>query len=224
MNNDNKNNNTLIINNLSEQGIVYFDKMFIHFVRQILPFLIKKIVLDDLDKLNEQNQQIFYTCINKFSDKVNFLLSTSNIKTDQHILNKVIKLKLINFDYERLKIIMDDITEKENIIIDTQVKKYIIELSNYSVRMLINYLEKFKLMNTTITMDVCKCLVTNISFNTFNEITKLCIEENNMQKAIKILNNLYNSGYSVSDILDNYFFILNMVPNMEEDLKYKSYR
>ena len=116
---------------------------------------------------------------------------------------------------------MYDITEKENIIIDTQVKKYIIELSNYSVRMLINYLEKFKLMNTTITMDVCKCLVTNISFNTFNEITKLCIEENNIQKAIKILNNLYNSGYSVSDILDNYFFYIKHGSNMEEDLKYK---
>lgn len=224
VNNDNKNNNTLIINNLSEQGIVYFRQDVYSFCQtnSTIPNKKKTIVLDDLDKLNEQNQQIFYTCINKFSDKVNFLLSTSNIKkTDQHILNKVIKLKLINFDYERLKIIMDDITEKENIIIDTQVKKYIIELSNYSVRMLINYLEKFKLMNTTITMDVCKCLVTNISFNTFNEITKLCIEENNIQKAIKILNNLYNSGYSVSDILDNYFFYIKHGSNMEEDLKYK---
>ena len=49
---------------------------------------------------------------------------------------------------------MDDIIIKEHIIIDNEVKDYIIHLCNFSVRILINYLEKFKLMNTTITMDI----------------------------------------------------------------------
>ena len=222
--NENKNNNILIINNLSDQGIVYFRQDVYTFcmTNSTIPNKKKTIVLDDIDKLNEQNQQIFHTCINKFSNKVNFILATSSIqKTDQHILNKVFKLKLIKFDYNRLKHIMEHITKKEHIIIDNEVKDYIIHLCNFSVRMLINYLEKFKLMNTTITMDICKSLITNISYNTFSLFTRLCIQDKNITEAIKILYLLYNNGYSVSDILDNYFLYIKHESDMEEELKFK---
>ncbi len=222
--NEHKNNNILIINNLSDQGIVYFRQDVYTFcmTNSTIPNKKKTIVLDDIDKLNEQNQQIFHTCINKFSNKVNFILATSSIqKTDQHILNKVFKLKLIKFDYYRLKHIMEHIIKKEHIIIDNEVKDYIIHLCNFSVRMLINYLEKFKLMNTTITMDICKSLITNISFNTFSSFTTLCIQDKNINEAIKLLYLLYNNGYSVSDILDNYFLYIKHESNMEEELKFK---
>lgn len=222
--NESKNNNILIINNLSDQGIVYFRQDVYTFCmsNSTIPNKKKTIVLDDIDKLNEQNQQIFHTCINKFSNKVNFILSTSSIqKTDEHILNKVFKLKLIKFDYNRLKNIMEDIIIKEHIIIDNEVKDYIIHLCNFSVRMLINYLEKFKLMNTTITMDICKSLITNISFNTFSLLTKLCIQDKNINEGIKLLYLLYNNGYSVSDILDNYFLYIKHECEMEEELKFK---
>lgn len=222
--NENKNNNILIINNLSDQGIVYFRQDVYTFcmTHSTIPNKKKTIVLDDIDKLNEQNQQIFHTCINKFSNKVNFILSTSTIqKTDQHILNKVFKLKLTQFDHNRLKSIMDHITLNEHIIIDKDVKDYIIEICNYSVRMLINYLEKFKLMNTTITMSICKSLITNISFNTFNLFSKLCIEDKNINEGIKLLYQLYNNGYSVSDILDNYFLYIKQDCEINEELKFK---
>ncbi len=222
--NESKNNNILIINNLSDQGIVYFRQDVYTFCMSNSTIANKKktIVLDDIDKLNEQNQQIFHTCINKFSNKVNFILSTSSIqKTDEHILNKVFKLKLIKFDYNRLKNIMEDIIIKEHIIIDNEVKDYIIHLCNFSVRMLINYLEKFKLMNKTITMDICKSLITNISYTTFNCFTRLCIQDKNINEAIKLLYLLYNNGYSVSDILDNYFLYIKHESQMEEELKFK---
>jgi DNA polymerase III, gamma/tau subunits len=169
-----------------------------------------------------KSTNIFILCINKFSNKVNFILSTSSIqKTDQHILNKVFKLKLTQFDYNRLKSIMDHITLKEHIIIDKDVKDYIIEICNFSVRMLINYLEKFKLMNTTITMSICKSLITNISFNRFTLFSKLCIEDKNINEGIKLLYQLYNNGYSVSDILDNYFLYIKQNCEINEELKFK---
>ena len=134
---------------------------------------------------------------------------------------KVFKLKLTQFDHNRLKSIMDHITLNEHIIIDKDVKDYIIEICNYSVRMLINYLEKFKLMNTTITMSICKSLITNISFNTFNLFSKLCIEDKNINEGIKLLYQLYNNGYSVSDILDNYFLYIKQDCEINEELKFK---
>ena len=219
-----KNDNMLIINNLSDQGIVYYRQTVYNFCQSnsTIPHKKKTIILDDIDKLNEQSQQIFHTCINKFSNKINFILSTSSIqKTDQHILHKTFKLKLDDFNYKRLTDIMEHITNKENIIIDNAVKSYIIHLCNYSARMLINYLEKFKLMDKIITMETCKLLITNISFDDFNNFTNYCIKEKNLHKAIEILNELYNHGYSVSDILDNYFLYIKYESTINEELKFK---
>tara|TARA_B100001758_G_C18416996_1_gene621054 strand:+ start:9480 stop:10439 length:960 start_codon:yes stop_codon:yes gene_type:complete len=219
-----KNDNILIINNLSEQGIIYYRQYVYTFCQSnsTIPHKKKTIVLDDIDKLNEQSQQIFHTCINKFSNKINFILSSSNIqKTNQQILNKVFKIKLETFTVNKLKSILNHIALKENIIINNDVKDYIIDICNYSVRMLINYLEKFKLMNKRIDMEICKSLITNISFNTFNTFTKECVLNKNINEGIRILYDLYNHGYSVSDILDNYFLYIKYNSDLDEELKFK---
>ena len=172
--------------------------------------------------INEQSQQIFHSCIDKFSDKVNFILSCTNtLKTNQHILNKVFKIKLHTFSYATLTDIMDSITTKEGIIIEDDVKDYIIQLCNYSIRMLLNYLEKFKLMNKPIDMTTCKSLITNISFSTFKTFTDMCIYEKNIKDSISLLYELYDHGYSVSDILDNYFLYIKHDTEMTEELKFK---
>tara|TARA_Y100000992_G_scaffold172953_1_gene116567 strand:+ start:4099 stop:5058 length:960 start_codon:yes stop_codon:yes gene_type:complete len=219
-----KNENILYINSLSEQGIVYFRQEVYTFCqsKSTIQGKHKIIVLDDIDKLNEQSQQIFHSCIDKFSDKVNFILSCTNtLKTNQHILNKVFKIKLHAFSYATLTDIMDSITTKEGIIIEDDVKDYIIQLCNYSIRMLLNYLEKFKLMNKPIDMTTCKSLITNISFSTFKTFTDMCIYEKNIKDSISLLYELYDHGYSVSDILDNYFLYIKHDTEMTEELKFK---
>lgn len=221
---DKKYENILYINSLSDQGIVYFRQEVYTFCQSnsTIPDRNKIIILDDIDKLNEQTQQIFHSCIDKFSSKVNFILSCTNTqKTNQHILNKIFKLKLDRFTYDRLTTIMDDITTKEQLFIDEDVKKYIIQLCNFSIRMLINYLEKFKLMNKPIDMKICKSLITNISFTTFKTFTKMCVYDKNIKDSIQLLYELYNHGYSVSDILDNYFIYIKYDVDIEEEVKFK---
>jgi DNA polymerase III delta prime subunit len=221
---DKKYENILNINSLSDQGIVYFRQEVYTFCQSnsTIRGRNKMIIIDDIDKLNEQTQQIFHSCIDKFSNKVNFILSCTNTqKTNQHILNKVFKLKLEPFTFPRLTTIMEHITIKEQLIIDNDVKIYIIHLCNYSIRMLINYLEKFKLMNKPIDMTTCKALITNISFSTFKTFTKLCVYDKNIKDSIKLLYELYNHGYSVSDILDNYFIYIKYDVDIEEEIKFK---
>lgn len=216
--------NILYINSLSDQGIVYFRQELYTFCQSnsTIRGRHKMVILDDIDKLNEQTQQIFHSCIDKFSNKVNFILSCTNTqKTNQHILNKVFKLKLEPFTYDRLTTIMNDITTKEQLFIHDDVKTYIVQLCNYSVRMLINYLEKFKLMNKPIDMNTCRALITNISFTTFKTFTKMCVFDKNIKESIKLLYELYNHGYSVSDILDNYFIYIKHDVDIEEEIKFK---
>ena len=86
--------------------------------------------------------------------------------------------------------------------------------------MMINYLEKFKLTDKEITLEVANDLCTNISFYKFSEYTNLCITKKDLGGAIKIMNELYDSGYSVMDILDNYFLFIKTT-NIDETIKFK---
>ena len=64
--------NVLYINNLHEQGISYYRTEVKTFCQTPSSISGKKkfIVLDDIDIINEQSQQVFRTCIDKYSNNV----------------------------------------------------------------------------------------------------------------------------------------------------------
>ena len=66
--------NILSINNLKEQGITYYRNDVKTFCQTASSILGKKkiIILDDIDIINEQSQQVFRNCIDKYSHNVGF--------------------------------------------------------------------------------------------------------------------------------------------------------
>jgi hypothetical protein len=80
-------------------------------------------------------------------------------------------------------------------------------------------MEKIKLLNIPITLDISNHICTNISFYLFEEYTKY-IQTNDIQSAINVLYNIYDKGYSVMDILDNYFLFIKTTNDLEENEKY----
>ena len=67
--------NVLYINSLKEQGINYYRTDVKTFCQTCSNIKGKKkfVVLDDIDFINEQSQQVFRNCIDKFSHNVNFM-------------------------------------------------------------------------------------------------------------------------------------------------------
>jgi DNA polymerase III gamma/tau subunit len=65
-------------------------------------------------------------------------------------------------------------------------------------------LEKFKLLGEKITINLAIQLCSNISFLTLEKYTNF-IKTENLGEAIKVILEIYDKGYSVMDILDNYF-------------------
>ena len=65
-------------------------------------------------------------------------------------------------------------------------------------------LEKFKLLEKEIDLEIANKVCTNIVFSDFTKYTILC-KSNKLSEAIIIINNIFAKGYSVMDILDNYF-------------------
>ena len=216
-------NNVLIINNLKDQGIQYYRnevKIFSQ-TRSNIPFKKKIIVIDDIDLINEQSQQVFRNCIDKYSYNVHFLASCTNIqKVIDAVQSRCCIIKIKPFKKTLLNKIFNSIKKKENIVIDKNAQDLILNICNNSVRQLINYLEKFKILNEKITSELVQEICTNISFYELDKFTKLCMKKN-IKEAISVIFKIFKKGYSVMDILDNYFIFIKNTNLVNEELKYK---
>lgn len=199
----------LIINSLKEQGISFYRNEVKNFCQTItLSDKKKTIIIDDIDSINEQCQQVFRNYIDKYSNNINVIMSCSNIhKIIDTLKSRVSILKLESINKNIIENIVTRVITKENIIIEDSVKEKLYQISNYSIRNIINYLEKIKLYNKSITEENLYILCSNISYFSLENYTKLCMQ-NNFNESLKILYNFYNIGYTLMDIYDEYFIYI----------------
>jgi DNA polymerase III delta prime subunit len=215
--------NILFINNLKEQGISYYRTEVKTFCQtsSIVSGKKKILIVDDIDFINEQSQQVFRNYIDKYSHNVHFIGSCLNTqKVIDSLQSRLTIIKKRNLPELKLMKIINKICQSENINISPDVIEFIISISNKSIRIIVNYLEKFKLLNCEITIELANRVCTNISFQEFNQYTHLCKHEKDLRKAIALIYSLSNRGYSVMDILDNYFLYLKATNMLTEDEKY----
>jgi replication factor C subunit 2/4 len=215
--------NILSINSLKEQGIAYYRNEVKTFCQTacLIPGKKKILILDDLDMINEQSQQVFRNCIDKYSDNVHFISSCINTqKVIDSIQSRMTIVKIKTLDINNLIKIVKRICALENIQMTPETELFIISISNYSVRIIINYLEYLKLLNMPITIDIATSICTNISFKYFEEYTNYCKVEKDLPKATGMMYKLVDKGYSVMDILDNYFLFIKTTAILSEDEKY----
>jgi DNA polymerase III delta prime subunit len=215
--------NVLYINSLKEQGINYYRTDVKTFCQTCSNIKNKKkiIVLDDIDLINEQSQQVFRNCIDKYSHNVHFISSCSNIqKVIESLQSRFTIIKIKQIQRENLINIINNIKTTENIEIDEDAQDFIINISNNTIKIIINYMEKFKLLNEKITLNLAVQLCSNISFFIFEEYTKLVLEKK-IKESIHLIYEIFDKGYSVMDILDNYFIFVKNTTILIEEQKYK---
>lgn len=214
--------NILYINSLKEQGIQYYRNDVKTFCQTCSLIKNKKkiVVLDDIDLINEQSQQVFRNCIDKYKHNVHFIASCTNgQKVIESLQSRFVIIKVKPLRQENLIKIMNKIIDQENIQLETQAKEFILSIANNNAKILINYMEKMKLINEPITLDIAQQICTNISFVTFQEYIEL-LKTKNLNSSIKLLYNLYDKGYSVMDILDTFFLFVKNTQCISETIKY----
>ena len=129
----------------------------------------------------------------------------------------IVKIKPIK--KENIIALLNKIKMNEGIVVDPDAEEFIINVSNHTVKLLINYMEKFKLLGEPVTLSLAHSLCSNISFCSFEEYTRL-IKERKLDRAIQLIYEIYDKGYSVMDILDNYFVFVKQTDMLTEDEKY----
>jgi DNA polymerase III delta prime subunit len=215
--------NILHINSLKEQGINYYRNDVKTFCQTCSSIKNKKkiIILDDIDVINEQSQQVFRNCIDKYSHNVHFIASCSNSqKVIESLQSRLTIIKIKPLQKEELNKIMQNIIYLEKIPITKEAQEFILNVSNNNAKILINYMEKCKLLNREIDLPLATNVCTNISFFVFEEYTSF-LRNNQLRSAIKLIYEIYDRGYSVMDILDNYFLFVKITDLLTEIEKYE---
>ena len=216
--------NVLTITNLRDQGISYYRTDVKTFCQTASthPGRKKIVVLDDLDCIYEQSQQVFRNCMDKYSHNVLFLATCTNAqKVIDSIQSRLTLVRLRAFAAAELREMMECICTKESISIADDAADFTVAVCNNSIRTLINYLEKFILVDSHIDLATATTVCTNVSFSDFERYTALCRTSDGLQGAIAIVQSLVALGYSVMDVLDSYFLFVKATHTMSEDEKYR---
>ena len=216
------NNNVLYINSLKDQGIHYYRNDVKTFCQTSSTIKNKKkiVVLDDIDLINEQSQQVFRNCIDKFSHNVHFISSCTNIqKVIESLQSRLILIKIKILQKENLMKIINNIASLENVVISQEACDFILNISKNNAKNIINYLEKFKLINEEITLELANKICTDINFSLFNDYIHFIMNKQ-LNLAVQLLYELHDKGYSVMDILDNCFLFIKTTNIIADDIKY----
>ena len=217
--------NVMILNSLKDQGIQYYrsDMKIFCQTSSLIPGKKKLIILDDIDSINEQSQQVFRNCIDKYKHNVSFIASCINVqKVIDNLQSRQIIVKINPINPQCLQKIMNKIRNREQVIIHPDAEQFVLRVCNGSVRILINYIEKFKIIGLPISLELANQLCTNIGFSVFEKYTSACLCKNtSVYECISHLHALYDQGYSVMDILDNYFIFIKTTQLINETMQYK---
>ena len=222
--NSSEKGNVMAVNSLKEQGISYYRTEVKTFCQtsSLIPGKKKILVLDDLDIVNEQSQQVFRNCIDKYSHNVHFIASCNNTqKVIDSLQSRMTIMKVKVLYTHNLMKILKKICKIENIYIKPEAEKFVLSICNNSVRILINYLEKFKLLSRDIDVELATAVCTNIAFQEFITYTNLC-KDGNIRDATILMYKLFDKGYSVMDVLDNFFLFVKTTTLLTEGEKYNA--
>lgn len=215
--------NIMIINSLKEQGIQFYRNEMKTFCQTHSSIYGKKkmVIIDDIDMINEQSQQVFRNYIDKYKHNVHFITTCSNIqKVIESIQSRIHIIRIQPPTRSQIEITMDRIISEERIQITLDAKQYLLAFCQNSIRTLISNLEKMYILNEEIDLDKCCALYSDISFQEFEKYLDL-LKTNNIHDAIHVLNDIYDFGYSVIDILDYFFTFVKSTGILTEDEKYR---
>lgn len=215
--------NILFINNLKDQGI--------HFCRNNVKMFCqtpciaknkKKIIaIDDIDEFSDVSQQVICNCLNKYYDNIICIATCNNtLKVFQGLKSRMAFISVFQPTLEQISDYYVHVKKQENIIIMKSLDQIIIDSCNLSYKVLLNTLQKFKILNSKIDDKNLYELITTINYNTFNTYISY-IQNKDLNKSINTITKISDSGVSVIDILYEFFlYIKDAKTNISDKKKY----
>lgn len=177
----------------------------------------KIIVIYNLDDINENIQCYFKNIMNE--DNFFIFHCETTHKVYESIQMRCINIVFERFSHSTYLDYINDLCQKENIVIGDKDKENIIVSSNMEIDFLINLFNYIKLLKINHVEE--NTIQNYIHLIQYNQLEKYFsyITQNELKKAFEILFYYHDKGYSLLDI---YYFIYEYIKTTPScELKYK---
>ena len=227
----NYSDNVMYIDNLKDEGITFLRTEMKNFCQVSSSILGKKrfVIIDDMDLVNEKNQQIIRNFIDKYSKKVAFLCSyTNSNKIINSIQSRLQIIQIPRVKHTHIKRILEQVAVEHNLHMNNSAVSLLTNMCDYSINLLLTQMEKitcyvnsFEGENIRVDCNIVNRVCSKICLNDFYLFTNKWLVEKDAKSAYKIILSLYEKGYSLMDIFENYFSYLKLTKKIDDNIKFR---
>jgi replication factor C small subunit len=165
-----------------------------------VPF--KVIFLDEADALTKDAQQALRRIMENYADVCRFILSCNySSKIIEPIQSRCTVFRFKPLSKEDVFKVIDNITQKEGLVIDKNAKEAIYEISQGDVRRTINILQAASVINKNITEDLIYDVASLAKPKEIREILELALKGNFLEAKRKLVETMFNYGLSGDDVV-----------------------
>ena len=213
----------LYLSQIKDQGVTNIRTEIKQFSQTPSPFRKKILVIDDIHMFSENIQKLFINNIDKWSENIYIVVTCNNVySVDECLVSRLFPLYIPDLKNTTLLCEIDKICDAENIQIDSELKQYIIQISEQNLQTIYHILQKCKLLqiDEVITKDLLKQSCTLINYDEMTNYFTLA-KKGELKEGYEYLLTITEKGYSVMDILNEMYVFIKITKILTEEEKYK---
>jgi len=203
-----------------------YDRGLTMIQQTILPFCKKKtnnyklIILDEADSITQKAQNLLNNIIAEYKRNTRFIfICNERFKINESIQSRCMLLHFPRISKKNIKKRLVEICTKENVEYDDEGLSRLMFCSNYDIRQCINNIECILYGNMKIESETIDIILDVPKLHNIRKILKYCYEHD-LQNALLITKELYDSGYSANDIL---LIFLKYIENYKDYKEFNEY-
>jgi replication factor C subunit 2/4 len=183
----------------------------------------KIIILDEADAMTNDSQFALRRIIELFTHSTRFILICNYVtKIIEPLTSRCSKFRFQTISTVSINEIINNISTKENIIINNDVIDTLFKITKGDLRKVINLLQRASYINKNIDTDLLIDISGQISDAQIDDIWNIVIDkQTDHNKLFKLVREIINEGYSSIILLNNIFEKIIQDPNITDDNKRK---
>jgi replication factor C subunit 2/4 len=183
----------------------------------------KIIILDEADAMTNDSQFALRRIIELFTHSTRFILICNYVtKIIEPLTSRCAKFRFQTISTVSINEIINNISTKENIIINNNVIETLFKITKGDLRKVINLLQRASYINKNIDTDLLIDISGQISNTQIDDIWNIIIDKKtDHNKLFKLVREIINEGYSSITLLNNIFEKIIQDPNITDVNKRK---
>jgi replication factor C subunit 2/4 len=183
----------------------------------------KIIILDEADAMTNDSQFALRRIIELYTHSTRFILICNYVtKIIEPLTSRCAKFRFQTISTVSINEIINNISTKENIIINNNVIETLFKITKGDLRKVINLLQRASYINKNINTDLLIDISGQISNTQIDDIWNTIIDkQTDHNKLFKLVHEIINEGYSSITLLNNIFEKIIQDPNITDANKRK---